>query len=679
MLKNWKMGFVIATMVAVITAVSMGAVFYISNRNITSMLINDVENNMQTSLDAKTKLIDEYILNAENQLLSFSKEQNIIDLLKNPADSAKREELQNYNSEYFASLDGWEGIYVCDWKTETLTHSNTSAVGMVLREGDSLEQLHDNLEAAKGGIFNTGILKSPASGQIIISMYVPIYDGDTPLGFVGGAIQTDGLAQQLNSVSTHGIENTTYSLINVVQKQYIFDDNPDLILTEIEDASLLDIVSAIESGEETGQVTYAGEDGTDYFSVFKSLPDRGWALVIRNDRDELYQPIYKSQLILGSICGLAFLLITIMSGVMININLKPLKKVIRKIEKIETLDLSEDDLITGYIGCRSEVGKLATAVNSLTVTFRKMLNTLNECSESLVGSSETMRTASNNLLDSVEDNSSTTAELSASILNTNSSIETVTGEVEKIHEIVEDITDSAQDGNEKSDTLIQTANTMSRTASETLRNNTKKVEETKKDIENAMANLQSLVKINEMATQILDITSQTNLLSLNASIEAARAGEAGRGFAVVAGEIGSLAENSSETVNQIQALCVDANKSIESIKMCFEDIIAFMETDVSSKFQEFATMAGQYEAVVNDIREVIHGIHDKTSAFSESAANIREQINTVRLASNDNEQGVDDIIVKNDLTSQTAESIIKTADLNQSNVEAIKEILDMFK
>lgn len=679
MLKNTKMSVVIAFIVAIVSAVSMGAVFYISNSNSTSVLINDVENIMQTSLDAKTKLIDEYILNAESQLVSFSKEKEIMNLLRNKNNMEKKESVQAYNSEYFAALKSWEGLYVCDWETETLTHSNTSAIGLVLRKGDSLKQLHDNLTAAKGSVFNTGILQSPSSGQLIISMYVPIYDGDKPLGFVGGAVQTEGLSQLLNAVSTHGIENATYSLINVGKKQYIFDDDAELILTEIQDENLLKVISQIEGGSETGRVAYTGNDGKEYFSVFRSIPERGWALVMRNEKDELYQSVYKSGLVLGVVCVLAFLLITVMSWAMITVNLRPLKKVIGKIEKIENLDLSEDDMIEGYIGGRSEVGKLATAVDSLTATFRKIVNTLNHCSESLMGSSETMRTVSKDLMWSVEDNSATTEELSASITNTNSSIEVVTGEVEKIQGIVGDITDCVQDGSKKSEALIRTANEMSRKVADTLQNNNQKVEITKKDIEEAIEELQALEKINEMAAQILDITSQTNLLSLNASIEAARAGEAGRGFAVVAGEIGSLAKNSSDTVNQIQALCKDANKSIESVKECFEDIIAFMENDVSGKFQEFATMSGEYEAVVNDIRNVIQDIHGKSSVFSESVTNIREQINNVKMASSDNEQGVDDIIVKNDLTTQTADSIIQIVDQNQSNVEEMRNIVDMFK
>ena len=67
-------------------------------------------------------------------------------------------------------------------------------------------------------------------------------------------------------------------------------------------------------------------------------------------------------------------------------------------------------------------------------------------------------------------------------------------------------------------------------------------------------NLQSLTQIDEMAKQILSITSQTNLLSLNASIEAARAGEAGRGFSIVADEIGNLANISRDTATAIQEI-----------------------------------------------------------------------------------------------------------------------------
>ena len=678
MFKNCKMSLSVTVIIALVSVVSVGLIFFSANQSMSAILIEHVENNMYTSLAAKTHIINEYINNAEKCLQAFSRAGELKDFLKDTSDKEKQKIAQEYTSLFYNDLYGWEGLYLDDWKSEVYTHSNPPVVGMIMRTGDGLKLLQDSILAAESGVYNTGVMQSPASGQLIISMYAPIYDNGKPLGFVGGAVQAAGLREQFNAAGTYGFSEVSCTLINLKNNLYIFDDNEDLINTEITDGNILDIMARIREGESQGHVTYTGEDGEAYFSVFTSIPERGWALIIRDSRDEMYSSIYKSARILAILCIAGFLMIALVSWVIIGYNMKPIKKVIKKIDKVKSLDLSEDNMIYRYVGTKSEVGQIATAVDSLVKTFREMVNTLNECSASLDGSMNIMNVTSKDLMDSVENNMATTQKLSSGIISTNASIDSVTQEVERINQILSGIQTSVKDGNGKSEILIKTADTMSRAAEETLKDNQRKIETTQADIEKAIMNLQSLVKINDVSKQILEIMGQTNLLSLNAAIEAARAGDAGRGFAVVAGEIGNLAVDSSKMVNEIQELCKEANTSIGNVKECFEDIIDFMERDVSGKFQTFAEMAREYENAVYDIRKAMENINGTSVQFNECIAGIKNQVKQVSIASNDNAQGVEDIINKNNQTSETADTIVELAHENQVNAEAIKKLLDKF-
>lgn len=679
MFKKIKLSTSITIVIAVITAIFMAVLFIVSDFNMTTAMKTTAENNMETSMNSKIQIVDEYINNAERTLLEFSKSGELRAFVKDPKNAALKEAAQRYNEEFYAAAGNWEGIYLDTWESEVITHSNPKVPGMIMREGDALKQLQDGLLGAKDGVINFGILSSPASGQLVVSMYAPIMEGDKPIGFVGGAVLAAGLKDLLDATTMKGMENATYSLINVNTGVYIFDSDETLLNTEVTDENMKSIISQIkDSGAESGSIDYKA-DGEKYLAAYKSLPDRGWAFVIRDKKSEIYATANKNKIVLGVLCLIAFVLISVISYLFIKINVHPLTRVLKSIDRLKNLNLKPDKGISKYVGGTSEVGLIATAVDSLSATLREIIKTLVNCSVSLTGSSDTMTSSSRDLLDSIENNAATTEELSASIISTNTSIDAVTTEIAKMNELVGNIEDRVNEGNRKSNKLIDTAASMSDMADRTLENNMDKIERTKVDIDEAMKNLQSLVKINEMATQILDITSQTNLLSLNASIEAARAGEAGRGFAVVAGEIGSLADSSSKTATEIQNICEEANKSIESVRECFEDIIKFMEGDVSDKFKEFADIAREYGEAVKDIKEAIESIDESSALFVDSVSNIREQIEVVNSASSDNEAGVDDIIEKNNTTTSTADSILSIAHENQANAEQIKNIVNKFQ
>ena len=676
------MSTLITVSIAIVTAACTLLLFLLANRNMTTAMHDTAMNNMDATLLAKTGIIEEYVDKAEKLLISYGEAPIVAELLKNPEDPEITAIAQQYTENFYANLEGWEGIYIAEWNTHVLTHSNPKVVGITTREGDPLKQLQDAMTAA-GDIYNTGIIVSPASEQLTLSLYAPVYDSDgsTILGYVGGAQFAESLKSVLDSLVVEGLENTKNYMINTATNMHIFDQNADLMATEIENPMLLSVIERINENPEAliGNLEYIDESGEKCLAVYRFIPERQWAVVLSDTQAEIYAEATANKWALGVLCLVSFLLITILSWLLVRACVKPLKTVEESLIRLQNLELTKPEEMKKYIGRKNETGQIATATDLLYSTLQEIVGTLHECTDSLNSSTGKTNEATKTLIDYVGDNCATTEQLAAGISTTNDAITGVVNEISTISELVMAVEDKVKDGNEKSEELIRTARVMKDMAGSTLNETGNRIEENRRNVESAMVSLQALTRINDMVAQILDIASQTNLLSLNASIEAARAGEQGKGFAVVAQEIGNLATNSSETAVQIQEICGEINVNIDNVRACFDDIINFMEQDVSDKFKEFVTIANEYDNSVAMIRTSIYEIQKASDGFVASIAGIKEQMEVIQTTATENENGVDDIVSVIERTNTTAEDLKNVVTVNEDNVQAINRLVEKFK
>lgn len=131
---------------------------------------NIITNQMIDAVESRASIINDYVSSAEEYMTAFALGSEVRELLANPNDPVRLQKGKKY-TEDFAEVKGiFEGLYIGTPDTYILTHTSQGAIGMTTRSGDSLAEFQNTILAG-AKLTNLGIMESPRTGSMILSMY----------------------------------------------------------------------------------------------------------------------------------------------------------------------------------------------------------------------------------------------------------------------------------------------------------------------------------------------------------------------------------------------------------------------------------------------------------------------------------------------------------------------------